>query len=427
MADKKISQLTGATTPLAGTEVLPIVQSGSTVKVSSDDLTVKNVRSNATSGILQVAGPGAGATRTMTVPDANFTVARTDAGQTFTGTQTFAAIGTAGNANLGNSANNVSGGGYTHRFSGRSISPDGSTWLSSYGAVVFNAGVDYTGNARRYLLTNALDQKNFAIIRSVDGTTDPALGNGGGVSSGTADFVVTYTGDVEVNTGNVKIGTSAKGVYSGAANPLTFGVNNAEKARLTANGFFKASDSGTYNDAAGDYHEIRNTTNNTTALISNTNASFGFNVASLTASRAASVAYNFIYCTANSVDQFYVTGTGVIYAQNGTVQTISDARLKENIRDATEGLDVVKALRPVRYDWKKGHGNDRKNEIGFLAQEIETVFPDAVSQWKPKNEGDEAYKTVGQGALIPVLVKAIQEQQTIIDDLKARVAKLENP
>jgi len=39
MADKKISQLTAATTPLAGTEVLPIVQGGSTVKVSVSDLT----------------------------------------------------------------------------------------------------------------------------------------------------------------------------------------------------------------------------------------------------------------------------------------------------------------------------------------------------------------------------------------------------
>ena len=90
MADKKISQLTSASTPLAGTEVLPIVQSGSTVKVASDDLTVKNVRSNATTGILQVAGPGTGATRVMTTPNANFTAARTDAAQTFTGEQTFA-------------------------------------------------------------------------------------------------------------------------------------------------------------------------------------------------------------------------------------------------------------------------------------------------------------------------------------------------
>jgi archaellum component FlaG (FlaF/FlaG flagellin family) len=67
---------------------LPIVQSGATKKVTSNDLTVKNVRSNATTGILQVAGPAAGQTRVMTTPDANFTVARTDAAQTFTGVQT---------------------------------------------------------------------------------------------------------------------------------------------------------------------------------------------------------------------------------------------------------------------------------------------------------------------------------------------------
>lgn len=88
MADLKISQLTSATLPLAGTEVLPIVQSSSTKKVATDDLTVKNVRSNATSGILQIAGPAAAATRTMTVPDANFTAARTDAANSFTGDQT---------------------------------------------------------------------------------------------------------------------------------------------------------------------------------------------------------------------------------------------------------------------------------------------------------------------------------------------------
>lgn len=100
MADLKISQLTSATLPLAGTEVLPIVQSSSTKKVATDDLTVKNVRSNATTGILQIAGPAAAATRTMTVPDANFTAARTDAAQSFTGNQTLSTgnlvIGTAG-------------------------------------------------------------------------------------------------------------------------------------------------------------------------------------------------------------------------------------------------------------------------------------------------------------------------------------------
>ena len=89
MSDKKISQLDAATTPLAGTETLPIVQSGATKKVPTDDLTVKNVRSNATSGVLQVSGPGASQTRVMTTPDADFTAARTDAAQSFTGLQTF--------------------------------------------------------------------------------------------------------------------------------------------------------------------------------------------------------------------------------------------------------------------------------------------------------------------------------------------------
>lgn len=87
MANTKISALTSATTPLAGTEVLPIVQSSATVKVATNDLTVRNIRANATTGILQVTGPTAASTRVVTVPDANFTAARTDAGQTFTGNQ----------------------------------------------------------------------------------------------------------------------------------------------------------------------------------------------------------------------------------------------------------------------------------------------------------------------------------------------------
>lgn len=87
MANTKISALTSASTPLTGAEVLPIVQSGATVKVANNDLRPKQVQSNATSGVLQIAGPSAANVRVMTTPDANFTVARTDAGQTFTGNQ----------------------------------------------------------------------------------------------------------------------------------------------------------------------------------------------------------------------------------------------------------------------------------------------------------------------------------------------------
>lgn len=88
MANSKISALTAATTPLTGAEVLPIVQSGVTVKVANNDLRPKQIQSNATSGVLQIVGPAAAATRVMTVPDANFVAARTDAAQSFTGDQT---------------------------------------------------------------------------------------------------------------------------------------------------------------------------------------------------------------------------------------------------------------------------------------------------------------------------------------------------
>jgi hypothetical protein len=106
MANTKISALTSATTPLAGTEVLPIVQTGATVKVATDDLTVKNIRSNATTGILQVTGPAAASTRVMTTPNANFTVARTDAAQSFTGDQTLST----GNSVIGTSGKGITTG-----------------------------------------------------------------------------------------------------------------------------------------------------------------------------------------------------------------------------------------------------------------------------------------------------------------------------
>ena len=109
---------------------------------------------------------------------------------------------------------------------------------------------------------------------------------------------------------------------------------------------------------------------------------------------------------------------GTIYASNTSVQSISDIRTKENITNSEQGLDIIDALRPVRFDFKEEFNEGKKNQLGFIAQEIEEIFPDAVGEWKDDNDGI-TYKTVGPGALIPVLVKAIQE-------LSAKVAALEN-
>jgi hypothetical protein len=136
MANTKISALTSATTPLAGTEVLPIVQSGSTVKVANNDLRPKQIQSNATSGVMQVAGPAAASTRVMTIPNANFTAARTDAAQSFTGQQDFNADVVVNSASL---KVNAGAGGY---YAGISVAYNFPTVDSYFDSV---ASTSYTG------------------------------------------------------------------------------------------------------------------------------------------------------------------------------------------------------------------------------------------------------------------------------------------
>ena len=127
----------------------------------------------------------------------------------------------------------------------------------------------------------------------------------------------------------------------------------------------------------------------------------------------------------NNGYRFYVTYSGVVNAVTTTIAGISDQRFKENIKDLDDGLDAVLALKPRKFDWKEGKGANTKNARGFIAQEFETVFPDLVNEWlEPAPEGEEPYKSV-RADLIPTLVKAIQEQQTIINDLKARITALE--
>jgi hypothetical protein len=218
----------------------------------------------------------------------------------------------------------------------------------------------------------------------------------------------------------------------GSSTVATFYTNGAERARIDSSGALligetsNSSASGklsVYQSDSGNVEGVRVTSAGaySALYVQATTAAFANAVIAASANRAASSAYSLFYGGANGVDQFRVSGNGVIYAQNTTVQSISDQRLKENIRNASEGLDVITALRPVRYDWKEGYGNDRKDQLGFIAQEMEAVFPEAVSEWQVNKEDETVYKTVGPAALIPVLVKAIQEQQAIIESLKARL------
>ena len=94
--------------------------------------------------------------------------------------------------------------------------------------------------------------------------------------------------------------------------------------------------------------------------------------------------------------------------------------MKENIQAMEKGLERVKKLNPVKFTWKEEYGGQESE--GFIAHEIQEAG------WKIGITGkkdDEEMQMVEYGKLTPLLVKAIQEQQVIIDDLKARITSLE--
>ncbi len=125
-----------------------------------------------------------------------------------------------------------------------------------------------------------------------------------------------------------------------------------------------------------------------------------------------------------------------VYAVNGTIQT-SDARDKEDVQPLPYGLNQVMQLNPVSFTWKNNEFRigSGKN-LGFIAQELEQVIPDAVVHTIISDSEIEEAMKAGRGNLekdtygvkyneiLPVLVKAIQEQQEQIEKLQKEIEAL---
>lgn len=131
-----------------------------------------------------------------------------------------------------------------------------------------------------------------------------------------------------------------------------------------------------------------------------------------------------------------------VWAHNGTIQT-SDANVKENIKKSPYGLKEVLQMKPVTYNWKepidKNNIQNKKENIGFIAQDIMKILPQAIVKKNvslgnsglningkilPRKKSNAEYG-MNYSELIPVLTKAIQEQQEIIEKMEKRIADLE--
>jgi len=152
----------------------------------------------------------------------------------------------------------------------------------------------------------------------------------------------------------------------------------------------------------------------------------------------------YIEADASAVTPFRInntqTGTGggsiAVFRRNGTLTgsidntgtttsyvTSSDYRLKDDVQPMTGALAKVALLKPVTYKWKL----DNSDGEGFIAHELQEVVPECVSGEKDAvdADGNPQYQGIDTSFLVATLTAAIQEQQTIITALTARITALE--
>jgi hypothetical protein len=104
--------------------------------------------------------------------------------------------------------------------------------------------------------------------------------------------------------------------------------------------------------------------------------------------------------------------------------TSSDYRLKENVTAVTDGITRLQQLKPSRFNFI---ADPTKTVDGFLAHEVQTIVPEAITGEKDAvdDEGNPQYQGIDQSKLVPLLTAALQEALAEIESLKARVTALE--
>jgi len=115
----------------------------------------------------------------------------------------------------------------------------------------------------------------------------------------------------------------------------------------------------------------------------------------------------------------HVDGDVVAYSTS-----VSDKRLKDNIKTIDNALDKVMALRGVEFDWN-ATSRSGQHDIGLIAQEVEKVIPEVVREKKLQTgeftDNEKTFKTIDYDKMVGVLIEAIKEQQQQINELKEKL------
>ena len=274
-----------------------------------------------------------------------------------------------------------------------------------------NVGIGTTtpDNALTIQDSGAGVNKRFSI-RNGDSTNSHKLTmgyNAGALSGFIPATSVFITGETNGGFGIL----TALSIGTISATPIIFGTSNTENMRIDASGNLLV---GTQSAALSGYSGVLATSNAAgvgTALNASRN-----DVASNSAAGCLTVYSNF----STTQEKFIVRANGDVQNRTGSYTAYSDERLKENIVDARSYTEDLCKLRVVNYQFKAD--TIKTKYLGFVAQEVEQVIPGLV--FETETDGLKDCKGVKLSIMIPMLVKAIQEQQALITQLQADVATL---
>ncbi len=204
------------------------------------------------------------------------------------------------------------------------------------------------------------------------------------------------------------------------ANIINFYTSATERARIDSSGNLLVG------TTSGSYHIFqKNLSGNYAAEVTNSSSSAPYALNLALSGVTGGAGGGFLTC-ADNANRLLIAGNGNVTNVNGSYGAISDAKLKENVVEATPKLGKLNQVRIVNFNII----GDKQKQIGVIAQELEQVFPGMVEETsdtdKEGNDLGTTTKSVKYSVFVPMLIKAIQEQQAIITALTARVEALES-
>lgn len=230
------------------------------------------------------------------------------------------------------------------------------------------------------------------------------------------------TGNFQLYTGNLVIGTSGKGIDTSGAIPIVFSINTADRGRFAANGYFKATSTGTYISTAGVYHEFTASGADYTLYNRNTNAAPFGTRQNYSGAAPNGTGNEFLVCDDTGATRATIRSNGGLANYQANNVNLSDRREKTNFAPAKSYLETICAIPVQTFNYiDQNMEEDPGTTLGVVAQDVQAVAPELVmeSNWAAKDQEPKMRLSVYETDFKYALMKALQELKAQFDEYKA--------